>query len=74
MSHQERAFISRDLFHSFEYFIADATEGDGKGCTSEFIYFQIREIYKTRSMIEEDEFRERSRWAFKCSHSVILSL
>lgn len=48
--------------NSFQYLLANAMEGDGEGCTSGFIYFQKRQIYKTWSMIEADEFREKSRW------------
>lgn len=43
-----------------------------RGCSLEFVYREMRRICKTRLMTGEDEFREESRWHFKCSHSVSL--
>lgn len=48
-------------------------ERDAASCSSEFIYMQMRQICKARLMIGEDEFGgEKSRWVFKCSHSIFL--
>lgn len=43
-----------------------------RGCSLEFVYRKMRKICKTCLMTGEDEFREESRWHFKCSNSVFL--